>query len=38
MRGEEVMKTYERSSGVAGCDPLKLWAKLVFPPNCLVGF
>jgi hypothetical protein len=30
--------TYERSSGVAGVDPLKLWAKVAPPPSCLVGF
>lgn len=30
--------TYERSSGVAGCDPLKLCAKLALPPSCRVGF
>lgn len=26
--------TYDRSSGVEGCDPLKLCAKLTFPPSC----
>lgn len=31
-------KTYERSRGVAGCDALKLWAKLALAPSCLVGF
>lgn len=35
----ERKQTYERSSGVAGCDdPLKLCAKLALPPSCLVGF
>lgn len=24
----------ERSNGVAGCDPARLWAKLTPPPNC----
>lgn len=36
MTGE--VNTYERSSGVAGVDPLKLWAKVAPPPSCLVGF
>lgn len=30
--------TYDRSSGVAGVEPLKLWAKVALPPSCLVGF
>jgi len=35
---KQVESTYERSRGVAGCDPLKLCAKLTFPPNCPRGF
>lgn len=27
--------TYDGSNGVAGCDALKLCAKLIFPPSCL---
>lgn len=30
--------TYEGSRGVAGCDPVKLWAKLTLLPSCLDGF
>jgi hypothetical protein len=29
--------TYDKSNGVAGCDPVKLWAKLTFPPICLAA-
>lgn len=36
--GAEVVCTYDRSSGVAGVEPLKLWAKVALPPSCLVGF
>lgn len=31
--GKEEQATYERSNGVAGCDPLKLCAKLTLPPS-----
>lgn len=31
-------KTYDKSRGVAVCDPLKLWAKLTFWPSWRVGF
>lgn len=30
--------TYFKSNGVAGCDPLKLCAKLTFPPICRAWF
>lgn len=29
--------THDRSSGVAGCEPAKLCAKLTFPPICLAA-
>lgn len=37
-RQEQRRGTYERSNGAAGCDPLKLCAKLRLPPICLDTF
>lgn len=33
-----VGRTYDRSRGVAGVDPLRLCAKVATPPSCLDGF
>lgn len=32
------VSTYDRSSGVGGVEPLRLWAKVAAPPSCLAGF
>lgn len=36
-KSRRLVCTYDRSNGVAGVDPLKLWAKVAPPPVCLAA-